>query len=110
MKHLKLFEDFTNENWEDIDVSKMVSRNDLTSYYICRKCKSPSLSFNKVLKRCNTCHSDNIMAIDEDMFYIVLKSKIDPELYKKVLKQREQNKMDFLDLTMMGENPRLEVN
>ena len=95
---------------ESTNISKMVSRNDLTSYYICRKCKSPSLSFNKVLKRCNTCHSDDIMVIDEDMFYTILKSKIGPELYKKVSKQREENKMDFLDLTMMGENPRLNVN
>jgi len=90
------------ESWEDIDISKMVSRNDLTSYYICRKCKLPSLSFNKILKSCSHCHSNDLMSIDEDMFYTLLKSKIGPELYKKVLKQREDNKIDFMDLTTMG--------
>jgi hypothetical protein len=105
MKHLKLFEDFTNKSWEDIDISKMVYRNDLTSYYICKKCKLPSL-----LKSCSHCHSNDLMSIDKDIFYTLLKSKIGPELYKKVLKQREDNKMDFMDLTMMGKNPRLNVN
>lgn len=95
MKYIKTF-----ENWAGPTLPT-TSLDVLYNYILCKDCNALYRIYKPKSTNCKYCGSKNISDISEDDYYNELKLRIDdPEEWSDIIKDREDTKNTFIDLSI----------
>jgi hypothetical protein len=98
MKHLKSYNLF-----ESITLPT-TSKDDLTNYYTCYKCKSIFNTFNKEANICPYCGQNDPVSISDFEYMAIAKNTLSPEEYKKEMNSKKKRESEYVDLIEVGIN------
>lgn len=99
MKYIKTF-----EAWGGYPLPT-TSLDVVFEYILCKDCNALYRVYKPKSSGCKYCSSKDLSHISEDEYYNELKNRIDdPEEWEEILKDREDTRNTFVDLTINPED------